>query len=390
MNTSAVPRNASPLAATLAAALILAVAMGFGRFAFTGMYPLMVRDGVLSIGAGSLAASLNYAGYLAGALLLSGVAPARSTVLCKIALAATALLLAALAFDGGPWFVIAVRFAAGVVSAIAMVAASTWLFQVIDNPNGAPLLYAGVGVGILLSAELIGAGNLFALGSGGLWLLLAVASGVLCVLAWPCLRRRNDCPTPPAAAYSAGGSEAHAGPGPWTLILAYGLAGFGYIVTATYLPLLVRNAVGNIDPIHIWAAFGLGAAPSCFLWHALHLRCGTRRALALNLAVQAAGVVLPVLSHSPLSFLCSAVLVGGTFTGTVTIAMPAARRAADALRFNILGMMTASYGIGQIVGPLISGVLYARSGSFDQPLLAACAALLIAVALTLGQRQGRH
>jgi hypothetical protein len=30
----------------------LAVAMGFGRFAFTGMYPLMVRDGTMSVATG--------------------------------------------------------------------------------------------------------------------------------------------------------------------------------------------------------------------------------------------------------------------------------------------------------------------------------------------------
>jgi Uncharacterised MFS-type transporter YbfB len=34
---------------SLAGALVLAVGMGFGRFSFTGMYPLMVRDGQLTV-----------------------------------------------------------------------------------------------------------------------------------------------------------------------------------------------------------------------------------------------------------------------------------------------------------------------------------------------------
>ena len=109
-------------------------------------------------------------------------------------------------------------------------------------------------------------------------------------------------------------------------MLIYGLAGLGYIVTATYLPLLVKEALANTNPVHVWAAFGLGAAPSCFLWHWLHQKLGSRAALAANLLVQAIGVILPAFDASAIAFLGSAILVGGTFVGTVTIAMPAAER----------------------------------------------------------------
>jgi hypothetical protein len=44
------------------------------------------------------------------------------------------------------------------------------------------------------------------------------------------------------------------------------------------------------------------------------------------------------------------VLVGGTFVGTVTIAVPAARHAAHLVRFNLVAAMTAAYGVGQIAG----------------------------------------
>ncbi len=76
---------------------------------------------------------------------------------------------------------------------------------------------------------------------------------------------------------------------PWPLVLIYGLAGLGYIVTATYLPVLARTALPDLDSAHVCAMFGLGAAPSCFLWHRLHERLGTRQALRLNLAPSAAG-----------------------------------------------------------------------------------------------------
>ena len=50
-----------------------------------------------------------------------------------------------------------------------------------------------------------------------------------------------------------------------------------------------------------------------------------RRSLMVNLLVQATGVALPAMVHSSVAYLRSALLVGSTFMGTVTIAMPAAR-----------------------------------------------------------------
>jgi MFS family permease len=176
--------------------------------------------------------------------------------------------------------------------------------------------------------------------------------------------------------------------GAWCLILIYGLAGFGYIVTATYLPLLVKNVLGPVNPIHVWAIFGLGAAPSCYLWHKLHRVLGTHKALRLNLLTQALGVVLPVLSPNAFGYMGSALIVGGTFVGTVTIAMPAARRVAHTLKVNMLAAMTAAYGVGQIVGPLVASYLYAASGAFTSSLIAAALALGVGAVLTVELNTG--
>ena len=49
-------------------AMALALAMGIGRFAFTPLMPLMLRDGTLTAAQGAEWATLNYVGYLLGAL----------------------------------------------------------------------------------------------------------------------------------------------------------------------------------------------------------------------------------------------------------------------------------------------------------------------------------
>ncbi|MBC9248985.1 sugar transporter [Pseudomonas alcaligenes] len=359
------------LAAPLAAALLLAIGMGFGRFAFTGLYPLMLADGLLSLQSGSLAASANYAGYLLGALLLARSGASEASRLCQWALGGTLLCLAALAWIEQPGLILLIRFTAGLFSAMALVGASLWLLQAAGQPRQAPLLFAGVGLGILLSAELIASGHAAGLHSQALWLGLALAALLLGVPAWWQLRRQ------PVPSKAGAGAEA-ATPdslGPRRLVLIYGLAGFGYIITATYLPLLLQGSLGTIDPLQIWAAFGLGAIPSCFLWHAARQRLGTPRSLALNLLLQAAGVLLPVFSHAAWASLGSAILVGATFMGTVTIAMPAAQAWARQVRFNMPATMTAAYGLGQIAGPLLAAALYTRSHSFSPALLVAAATL---------------
>ena len=56
-----------------AGAVSLAVAMGVGRFAFTPLLPMMLRDATIDIALGSWLATANYLGYLAGALLTTRV-----------------------------------------------------------------------------------------------------------------------------------------------------------------------------------------------------------------------------------------------------------------------------------------------------------------------------
>jgi predicted MFS family arabinose efflux permease len=378
------PRNA-PILESIAGALILAVGMGFGRFSFTGMYPLMVKEAAITVSGGSLAASANYAGYLIGALAVSRIDRRHAVRLCQLATLGTIACLAALALHPGIALIAAIRFVAGAMSAVSLVAASIWLFEVIGQHHGAPILYAGVGTGIAVSAELIESGRAGGLAGASIWLLLATASAILSALAWS--RATHDASSDAEESHADVPSpiDARSTIGPWALIALYGLAGLGYIVTATYLPLLVKNALPQISPVHIWAAFGLAGAPSCFVWHALHHRWGTRTALATNLALQAAGVVLPVIDHSALAFLGSAILVGGTFVGTVTIIMPAAKRVAHAVRFNLTATLTAAYGAGQIVGPLLSDRLVAYTHSFDQPLVAAAVALVIAALVCCGR-----
>ena len=83
----------------------------------------------------------------------------------------------------------------------------------------------------------------------------------------------------------------------------------------------------------------------------------------------------------PHAGVATAVLVGATFMATVTIAMPAAQALASRVRFNMPATITAAYGLGQILGPLLASALFARSHSFNPALLVAAGALALGAAL---------
>lgn len=146
----------------------------------------------------------------------------------------------------------------------------------------------------------------------------------MAALAWYWLR---DLPAEgtrvaPTASYPAGRRQDLRQGWGWCLLAAYGLEGLGYIVTGTFLvayagQLPEAAAVSSWS----WVVVGLAAIPSGWLWSAAAERFGYRYVIAAALALQTAGIVLPVAFPTSAGVLWSAALFGGTFIGIVTLAV---------------------------------------------------------------------
>jgi predicted MFS family arabinose efflux permease len=177
-----------------------------------------------------------------------------------------------------------------------------------------------------------------------------------------------------------------------TLIASYGLFGFGYVITATFLVAIVRGspAIRLLEPA-IWALFGLAAIPSVALWSALGRRIGTLAAYSLACLVEAAGVAASVLVPNAIGAVLAAVFLGGTIIGLTALGLVAARGLTASDPRRVLALMTGAFGLGQIVGPALAGALFDRTGSFTPATLLAALALVAAAALTgaLALRTGR-
>jgi predicted MFS family arabinose efflux permease len=209
--------------------------------------------------------------------------------------------------------------------------------------------------------------------------LLAAA---LVALAWPQLRG-----TVPAPALAAGGDSPPPSSTIATFTLAYGLAGFGYIVTATFLPVIARQPLppGSVWLDLFWPIFGIGVAVGALLTVRLPMRLDRRHLLMACYAMQAIGVMLGVWLPTLTGFALGSLLLGLPFTAITLFAMQEARRLWPHHASALIGGLTAAYGLGQIAGPPMVAWLLQRSASpaagFTLALQIASAVLLIGAAI---------
>jgi predicted MFS family arabinose efflux permease len=177
-----------------------------------------------------------------------------------------------------------------------------------------------------------------------------------------------------------------AGRGLQRLVAGYGLFGFGYIITATFLVAMVRGtpSIRTIEPL-IWVVFGIAAVPSVALWTWIATFLGLPGAFAIACIVEAAGVLASVMWPTTVGVFLAAILVGGTFMGLTALGLMEARARTSGDARRALALMTGAFGLGQIVGPLFAGIASDRLGSFTAPSIVAALGLLIAALLAVKQ-----
>ena len=365
MTTEPLPSAAAPRPPTWlvigSGIVALAAAVGIGRFAFTPLMPLMMRDGTLSAAAAAEWAAANYGGYLAGALTASWFStdPRRGVQLSLVGVAVTTLAAAWIGETTPALPGVALRAAAGVFSAWALVCTSGWCLAELARRQAPQLgawIYTGVGLGIMLAGAFAWLGGRQP--ASRLWLEL----GLIAAAAAVCVRLgsggRGGVPVPAAARLPAAAVPGSGRPGHPGLVLCYGAFGFGYIVPATFLPAMARQQVS--DPLVFgltWPLFGLAAALSVAIAARWLPGQPRRRVWALAQGAMALGTALPLATQALWALAASAVLVGGTFMVATMAGLQLAREQRPANPTPLLARMTVAFAAGQIAGPLLVRLL---------------------------------
>lgn len=393
---SAAPSGAWPIA--LAGLVSLAVAMGIGRFAFTPLLPMMLSDGVIDLPGASWLASANYLGYMLGAIFctlqpwiwarLRWLPALAFSSLVRAGLLATGALTLAMAWPH-PAAWPALRLAAGVTSAVVFVYTSGWCLSQLSRlgvPSMGGMIYAGPGAGIVVSGLLASAMVARHWTAAAGWVIVGVLAFGLSATVWRIFRggdeRLKALGTPaPQAAGLPGAAAAHHGPAEMAVLtLAYSLAGFGYIITATFLPVIARAALPGSAWLDLfWPIFGLGVMTGALL--ATRLPPGDMRVrLGICYAVQALGIFASLWSPSLAGFVVGSLLLGIPFTAITFFGVQEVRRLRPATASSYIGLLTAAYGVGQIAGPPLVALLLRHSATtgegFTLSLEIAASALL--------------
>src|SRR6202047_648897 len=255
-------RRVNAVSAALGGLIATAAALGIGRFVYTPLVPPIIESLERSRSEAGLIASANFVGYLIGALLAAMPRLPGSRRLWLLgSLAVSGATTAGMGLGQTLATFLILRFVGGAASAFVLILASTVVLEHLAEAERNELSavhFAGVGTGIAISAALVGA--LLHLGQG--WRALWLASGVLslaALLAAALLLPRFANSTTQTGKQTSG----VASPGLQRLIVAYGLFGFGYIITATFLVAIVRatSAIQALAPLSLVVfCMGAGAA----------------------------------------------------------------------------------------------------------------------------------
>jgi len=302
---------ADSIGTALGGLIALAAALGIGRFVYTPILPPMIEALHLSKSEAGLIASVNFVGYLLGALLaaMPGLVGSRRLWLLG-ALAISAVTTAAMGLTQMLPAFLALRLIGGIASAFVLILSSTIVLDRLAEAGRSGLSalhFAGVGTGITVSAVLVA--ELQHLGES--WQVLWLASGAVtfvALLAAAGLLPEGTAPPVRSTREDRGAIDR----GLRRLMIAYGLFGFGYVITATFLVAIVR-ATPTIRPFEpvIWIVFGIAAVPSVTLWTRLAQPIGIPAAFAIACIVEAAGVLASVAWPTTLGVFLAAILVGG-------------------------------------------------------------------------------
>ncbi len=308
-------------------------------------------------GAGALGAAA-LAGYLVGVLGAERVARAGVGVpgTLDAGMALVALSLAACAWNGGFWWFMGWRFAAGVAGGLLMALAGPAV-QASVSParRGAAggVVIAGVGSGVAAGALLVPA--LLPAGLPAAWIGLGGAA----LLLWFFARPR--WPNPPAADPAASGTAA--APRAPLLVLAYGLHGAGMVPPMVYLADLAARGrgLGVGWGALAWLLFGVGGVAGGVLSGRVVGRFGGTRTLRLWLGVQAAALALSLAPFAGL-VLFAALLAGFAAIGVTAVTLTVTRELAPARPAVLWVRCTAAFAVAQAAVGFALAALFAATG----------------------------
>tara|TARA_R110000824_G_scaffold53305_2_gene147680 strand:+ start:1662 stop:2840 length:1179 start_codon:yes stop_codon:yes gene_type:complete len=375
----------------LAASVIAVVVMvGIARFSYTPMIPEMMDALGLSQSVVGLLATVNYAGYLTGALLITRISDLDLKVkLYQLGLIVAVVSTVLMGYTTDVWLWFLLRFVSGLSTSAGMLLGAGLLMSwLIKNNEKSELgvFFSGIGLGIVLTAvlaELIKESFSW----DQQWVIYGLVGLALIVPVWRWMPDYRACALP-----RTGGTAGNDERSRFIVILqlAYFCAGVGYVVTATFL-VAIAESMPELSGRGwlIWLIAGLAATPACWLWDVFSRRWGQWTALYLAYMLNSVSILMLILNTSMASVMLSAVIYGASFIGIVSMMLAMVGRVFPENPSRPMSRLTFSYGVAQMLAPAVVGYLADVEGNYTNGLWLTLLVMALGVVMVHLARQAK-
>lgn len=371
----------------LALALAPMVALGFSRFAYALLLPAMQSDLGWSLSQAGALNTANGMGYLLGALAAAPIARRWGASRCfglSMLASALALLLGGMLHE---WQLFMwVRGLGGVSTAIIFVLGTALATQAMpQRPASALTLYfAGSGLGMVLAGSVLPHWlDASASGWQTAWFILGGAALLAAIIGSVAARSlKGAAVRSPAAPGTSGLRDL------WPILVANGLFGAGYVGYTTFVIALLRQqGHDSLATSLFFCGLGLASLVATSVWGQGLARLRNGQGFALVCACVAAGTVPVLLSSAWPALALSALVFGASFmAGPAAVSLVAQRLLSERQLAGALGALTATFSLGQALGPLAAGWVADASGHLTAGLWLGPVLLVGAALVSRAQR----
>jgi MFS family permease len=383
--------------------IVIMACLGFGRFALGMLLPSMASSLKLSYAQIGYISTGNFIGYLAAVLLCAPIAKKiGSRQLIVIALAIIAVSMALISRANSFITVLLLYLITGIGSGAAnvpMMGLITAWFDRAIRGRAAGFVVIGSGFAIIVSGKLIPFVNGYRGPEGWRtnWMILAGAVAAISMLAFLILRNKPEemglgplgsedrvVPSVPFAA-TPGRESIYRNKTLYLLGCIYFLFGYTYVIYATFIVTTLVKERGFSEAVagNFWAWVGFLSLFSGPVFGTLSDHIGRKAGLMLVFLLQMLAYLMVAANLPPLFLYLS---IG--FYGIVAWSIPSIMVAAVSeyvgpeKALAAFGFITFIFGLGQITGPSIAGVLAEKTGSFSSSFFMAAALAMTAILLT--------
>lgn len=344
----------------------------------------MLEDNTISLTFSGILASINYVGYLSGAIFAIFIKDFDTKVkYFRLGIIFCILTTFILGITTNEIVWLISRLVAGFASAMLLVVGAALVMVKLnfeDKTKAMGIYFSGIGIALSCS-DIISRYVLNYFTWDISWIILASCATIVAFYPYYILSFDKHI--------SSKNEKHHFDKSIFTpfvivLIFAYFTEGVGFVIQGTFLPTIIKSLEGLQEYSGLsWLLVGIAGIPSSIIWMRLAFKYGSVNIIIIAMSLQIIGILIPTFTTNVYLILLCGMIYGITFIGLVALFMNFGGKLAGKNPVVLMGSLTTAYGIGQVCAPLYAVSLTEKFGTYDYTLYLTAFIVFIGVLILL-------